>query len=94
MSYSITTDIIIPDYPIETNYGQWAYDHPECDTIMKLIGTGPIMLVYAYSGSKHANKELRRLRDERFADKRILQGVPRYGDIREVIIWYQGETKL
>ncbi|MBE5832194.1 MAG: hypothetical protein E7306_10705 [Butyrivibrio sp.] len=71
------TYISIPDFPIEINYGDWVIDHPECDSIMEMIGTGPIMLVYAYSTSNEGNKELRLLKDARFSDKKILMGSQR-----------------
>ena len=33
-------DIEILEYPLEVNYGQWAIDHPECDTIYEQIVPG------------------------------------------------------
>ncbi len=73
------TYISIPDYPIEINYGDWVINHPDCDSIMEMIGNGPIMLVYAYSTSKEGNKELRQLKDTSFSDKKILMGVSKDG---------------
>ena len=77
-------DIIMPDNPLSVDFGKWILEHPECDAIIEQIGTGPIMLVYAYSISKGANRELRRIRDERFKDKEILKGVTMDG-IRNLV---------
>ena len=68
-------DVEIFEYPVEANYGQWAVDHPECDSIIEQIGTGPIILVYAYATTKVGNEELRGVRDKMFPDKEILMGV-------------------
>ncbi len=70
-----TENVIVPEFPIEANYGQWAIDHPECDSIVEQIGTGPIILVYAYSVSKSGNKELELVKNSAFPDKEILMGV-------------------
>ena len=70
-----TTDVKVFEYPEEANYGQWAFDHPECDSIIEQIGTGPTILVYAYATTKEGNKELENVRDEMFSDKAILMGV-------------------
>ncbi len=38
MKDSIVADnIMIPDFPIEANYGQWAMEHPECDSVAEQI---------------------------------------------------------
>ena len=77
-------DIVVLDFPIEANYGQWAIDHPECDTVYEQIGTSSTILVYAYSLSKGGNKNLHRYRDEFLEGKKILMGVSLDG-IRSII---------
>ncbi len=76
MKDSIVADnIMIPDFPIEANYGQWAMEHPECDSVAEQIGTGTTILIYAYATSKDGNKTLRVCRDRMFTDKKIFKGV-------------------
>lgn len=77
-------DIEILEYPLEVNYGQWAIDHPECDTIYEQIGTGSTILVYAFALSKKANSLLVKYRDKHLQDKKILMGVSLDG-IRSII---------
>ena len=67
--------IVIPKEPIESTYGDWAFDHPECDSIMQLIGTGPSILVFGYAKDEKGNAELRRYRNEHLPEYRILSGV-------------------
>jgi hypothetical protein len=78
------TDVVVPEFPIETDYGNWAIEHPECDSIIEQIGTGPIILVYAYATSHEGNKTLMRIKEQKFADKEILMGVTLDG-IRRLI---------
>ena len=77
-------DIEILDFPIEANYGQWAMDHPECDTIYEQIGTSSVILVYAFAKSKSGNKPLELYRNNHLKDKKILMGVSMDG-IRSII---------
>ena len=77
-------EIEILDFPIEANYGQWAIDHPECDTIYEQIGTSSVILVYAFAKSKRGNKLLEIYRNDHLKDKKILMGVSMDG-IRSII---------
>ncbi len=76
MNNSVISDsIVVPEYPIEADYGQWLMEHPECDLIADHIGTGTKLLIYAYATSKEGNKALRLCRDEKFDGKTIFKGV-------------------
>ncbi len=78
------TNISIPEFPIQIDFGDWVKMHPDCDSIMEMIGTGPIMLVYAYATSKAGNKALNQLKKQKYADKKILMGVSKDGISRLV----------
>ncbi len=71
--------VVIPEFPIETNYGKWLLENPECDSISEQIGTGTTMIVYAYATSKSGNKELRELRNKMFPDKKIYRALSQAG---------------
>ena len=77
-------NVVIPEYPITVNLGEWVIAHPECDSICERIGTGPNYLIYAYATGKEGNGDLEDLRDEKFSDKKILEGVSLDG-IRRLI---------
>ena len=76
--------VVIPEYPITVNLGEWVIEHPECDSICERIGTGPNYLIYAYATDKDGNGDLEELRDEKFSEKKILEGVSLDG-IRRLI---------
>jgi len=78
------TNIMVLQYPIEANYGEWAVDHPECDTVCEQIGASPTILIYAYATSKKGNSPLHMFRDKNLAGKDILKGVSMDG-IRKLI---------
>ena len=78
------SSIVICDPPQEVNYGSWLFEHPDCDTIVQHIGTGPIMLVFAYSLSKEGNEELMSYRNYHMPEKTILAGVSADG-IRSIL---------
>ena len=74
--------VVIPEYPITVNLGEWVIEHPECDSICERIG--PNYLIYAYATDKDGNGDLEELRDEKFSEKKILEGVSLDG-IRRLI---------
>lgn len=79
-----SSDIFVYDYPVEVDCGDWIVNHPDCDTVCEQIGSGSIMLVYAYATSKSGNKPLHIYRDNNLSDKKILKGVSMDG-IRRLI---------
>ena len=68
-------NIVVPEAPIEADYGEWAFLHPECDTIMQIVGTGSTILVYGYAKRAEGNRELRAYRNAFFPNLKILKGV-------------------
>ena len=68
-------NIEILDYPIEVNMGEWTFGHPDCNSIIQQIGTGPKAMVYAYAKSKDGNSELKTYRDECMDGQEILVGL-------------------
>ena len=67
--------IMVLEYPITVNLGEWVIDHPDCDSICERIGTGPNYLIYAYALDISANDALEKFRNEQYPDKKILTGV-------------------
>lgn len=78
------SNVIVPDWPLEVDFGDWIIDHPDCDTVYERISGSSNILVYAYASDKSGNDILRDLRDRNYSGKKILQGVSENG-IRQLV---------
>lgn len=68
-------NIKIPNTPLVVNLGEWIIEHPDCDSICERIDANHNYLIFAYASQKSGNQDIKKLRDERFSDKKILMGV-------------------
>ena len=72
------TNIHVYDEPITVDCGDWAVNHPDCDTIIEDTESAKIIRVFAYATSSEGNAELKRYRNEHMSGKTILKGLSRY----------------
>lgn len=73
------TNIMVPEIPIEVDFGDWIISHPSCDTVIEEIQGSPKVLVYAYATSEDGNKALHLYRDRELSGMEISKGVSERG---------------
>ena len=71
-------NITIYNEPIVVDCGEWAVEHPDCDTIIDDGDYSQSIRVYAFARSEEGNEELKKYRNEYLADKEILKGLSHY----------------
>lgn len=70
------SEIVVPERPIESDWGEWLLAHPDCDAIYGgLEMPEQKITVFAYATSKKGNPELEKYREKFFSDKKILEGL-------------------
>ena len=70
-----TENITVLEKPVKVDIMEWAFEHPDCDTIYEKTGEGQIINVFAYSNSKEGNLDLLKYRDVKMKGKRLMAGM-------------------
>ena len=78
MAMKYGENITIYNEPVVVDCGEWAVEHPDCDTIIEDDDYGQNIRVIAFANSEEGNSELKKYRNEYLAGKTILKGLSRY----------------
>ena len=78
MTMKYGENITIYDKPVVVDCGEWAVEHPDCDTIIESGDYSQSICVYAYAKTEEGNDELKKYRNEYLSGKTILKGLSQY----------------